>query len=184
LGGKPFWIKKLTAQGWATLLAWLDDRQPGRDDPRKLPKFNSDESKALLLDGSGQAVLAWLALRDQGLDYLTASNVWFSASEAEIAAAMTALLGRRKTYEPDDDNESDISDTWLSKGMAQMAMEYGLAELGQLNFDQIDWLMSSGECDSEYSRKELEAMHASLPERIALIERLRAEQEAAENGTT
>jgi hypothetical protein len=158
LDDQLLWIKPLDGEGWGILLGWLDDFIPGKDERPGLPRFDSPEAQALLLEPHGQALLAWLALRRLGYSYVAASTLWEKAEPLQRAKVRNVLFSHRKTFEPPETpDDSDISQCWASKGMAALAREIGLEELGRLSLDQIAWLLSGGELDADprYSRQNL-----------------------------
>ncbi len=185
LAGRPFWVKALDAEGLAIMLAWLDDMVPGREERKGPPKFGSPEAQAKLDEPAGQILTAWLALRSCGVSYLEAATLWDQGEDYERSRLIGVLFGRRRTRELEEGDQGDVSETWMTKGMARLAAEYGLENLGKLTLDQLDWLTSEGECDENpsFSTENLAKMQAewrekTLPAHIAWLE----EQKANTNG--
>jgi hypothetical protein len=149
LGGKVYWVRALSIESMAILLSWLDDILPGKAD-RKMPPLLSDEaSQAALISPSGQCVAVWLALRDQGVTFEQVQEM--TVSEIEYVCLMNVLYAHRRTRGEPEPGGRDISETWCSKGMAQLAMEIGMDAVGKLSFDQFEWLMNEGDIDSQHS---------------------------------
>ena len=153
LSGRVFWVRPMTMGGIATLLQWLDDILPGRAE-RELPPALGDEASQAAMDGpTGQAILRWLALRDQGVSFAEALALEANTEEDRVkeqARLLEVLFHRRRTWKKSGLG-GDISETWCGSGMATLAQEIGFAELRSLTLDQFEWLASGGECDADRS---------------------------------
>ncbi len=168
LGGRTFWVRPLSIDGVCTLLGWLDDTIPGREERTKPPPLNGDESKTALVGRDGQTLLAWLAVRDTGLNYDDVAAIEFS--ESEISRIHRVLFARRRTLKQEGSG-NDIAETECGEGMAQMAIAIGMKELASLTMDQFEWLNSDGKCDGggDYSPEDIVAIQAKfLAERAAI----------------
>ncbi len=190
LAGQVYWIRALDLEGFAILIAWLDDVLPGREERKAPPKYGDDASQAALQDPAGEHLLVWLALRSQGVTWEQAGTLSDQMTAAEKARLGTVLLGRRRTWEPSDGGGTDLGELWTDKGWASLAIELGgLEQLGRLSLDQLEFLMSRGDVDVDpaYSPESLAKMQAEwranqLPRDKELIEKMLAER-AAEQST-
>lgn len=148
LAGRPFWVRPIDWSGWADVAAWLDDMLPGRDGRAGPPRVADDASQALLRSPEGRSLLAWVAVRGDGVPYAEAASLWAGATEEERGRLLSVLMGRRRTLEAPGDREgSDIGELWCGPGLARLAREIGMEALARLTIDQAEWLLSEGECD-------------------------------------
>ena len=169
LAKKPYWVKPLTADGWATVLQWLDDFVPGQEGRKGLPRFDAPECQELLAKPEGRTLEIWLALEGQGVTYDAARDLWRDSDEIELERLHAVLFTHRKTAAPPlFDDGSDISETWCGKGLAVIAGSIGLKEIGGYSLDQITWLLRDGEADDENP--------AYSPEKLAEIQKNMTEQ--------
>lgn len=149
LGGKVHWVRALSIEGMAIVLGWLDDVLPGKAD-RLMPLLLSDQaSQDALISPAGQAIMVWLALRDQGTTFDQVMEM--TISEIEYACLLNILYAHRRTRGAPEPGGRDIAETWCSKGMAQLSIEIGLDAVRALSFDQFEWLMNEGEIDQQHS---------------------------------
>ncbi len=126
------------------ILAWLDDVLPGKRD--KHPASGDEASQAALASPDGRALLLWLALRDQGVSY---SQAWrMEPSEIEFFRVSMVLFGHRKSWKPREEKDNgDVADTWCGKGLASLCSQIGIAQVGAMTFDQVEWLITGGNVD-------------------------------------
>lgn len=150
LADRPFWVRPLSIADFAVIIAWLDDHVPGREERESPPKFSDAESQDLIKSPAGTVLLGWLALRRQGMSYEAAMDLLSTAKPEELNWLGEILFSRRRTLKVSPDG-SDISETWCDKGMAQSIAEMGVAGVGDLSLDQLEFLASEGEADSHAS---------------------------------
>lgn len=163
LGGRTFFCRALSVEGMAVVLAWLDDRIPGRADRAKPPDVSCPEAQALLAKWEGRLLVSWLATREHGLGYDQvvelalpdpADEKDVERAEIEQLRIADVVFASRRTKAKASGAGGDIAETWCGEGVAQLATEIGLAEVGKLSLDQVDWLMHGGKVDE----------HAAPPE--------------------
>jgi hypothetical protein len=161
LGDRRYWVRPLTLDGLGTILGWLDDTLPGRDDRKTPPRISDPASQEALQSGPGAALLAWLALRSTEPDITeeTAAELARGADDVERARLIHVLLGRRRTYTPGAGG-TDIAEIWWGPLLCEFPRERSaggllhvypsltLEAIGRLTLDQLDCLMSGG-CDDE-----------------------------------
>ena len=147
LAGQVYWVRAISIEGMAILLAWLDDVIPGRAERKMPPEFSSEEARRAIDSPVGRAMLTWIALREQGIDFSTAGHMSDELTDEEQLRLFDVLFCKRRTAEAKPGGE-DISKTWCAKGMANFAGQIGLKELASYSTDQIEWLMSEGELDA------------------------------------
>lgn len=146
MAGRPFWVRPCPLEGWAEIAAWLDDMLPGRADRELPPRFGDDASQELLRSDAGLALLAWIALRDSGVDYEGALKLWARADEPERSRLISVLFARRRSLQPSSDGQ-DIGETWCGEGIAELATTLGMDGLRGLSLDQVEFLLSGGKVD-------------------------------------
>ncbi len=126
----------------------------------------------------------WLALREHGVTYeQAAADYAFREQGADMESEeakrqaweqfrlFDALYGRRRTFQPDETGSSDdVSRTWCGKGMAELAAEYGIEQVGKLSLDQFEWLSSQGTADEAARWGDLQKIQDDLPARVAAIQ--------------
>jgi hypothetical protein len=152
VAGKPFWVRPLSAEGWGILMAWLDDFTPGRDDRNGPPRMDNEACKELLATPEGEVVKLWLAVRDQGLDYEAATELWKASDHgSDLAQIDSVLFSRRRTVIPDpaQDDSRNIAETWCGTGLGRLAAAIGLEELGRYTLDQLEFLLKEGDTENE-----------------------------------
>ena len=147
LAGQVYWVRAISIEGMAILLAWLDDVIPGRAERKMPPEFGSPEAQEALTKPVGQIMLTWVALRDQGVDYEKACDLSSSIKDLERVRLLEVLFSKRRTAEARPGGE-DVAKTWCSKGIAYYAKKRGIPELARYSTDQLEWLMSDGELDA------------------------------------
>lgn len=145
LAGRVYWVRPLSLEGLATILGWLDDVLPDRDKREMPPHLGAEESQAALMSPTGQILLVWLALRDQGITYNDAAMI--DATEVERLRLINVLFARRRSMQIRDTGVGDIAETWCGKGLASMVSQLGMDRVSSLTLDQFEWLCSDGECD-------------------------------------
>ena len=183
IGGDVYWVRPMTIAALGTVMQWLDDVLPGRADRKMPPKIGDEASQKALRSFPGQVMQTWLALRDHGFTYAAAAALVPRSPDdddnerkaIEYVRLMEVFLSRRRTMDKSGGGE-DWSDSWLAKHSAELALAYGIKELGELTLDQYEWLISSGTAD-EFAQYDVAAAQADLPARIAAI------QAAIANGT-
>ncbi len=156
IGGNVYLVRPMTVLGLATVMQWLDDVLPGRADRKMPPKIGGEASQNALRSFPGQVMQAWLALREHGFTYAQAEAIVPHYPEddgndkkaLEHLLLMEVFLSRRRTMGKIEGGQ-DWSETWLEKGHAQLAREFGLAAIGDLTLDQYEWLCSGGEADAD-----------------------------------
>ena len=146
VAGRAYWVRPCPLEGWAEIAAWLDDMTPGRAEREYPPRFGDDASQELLRTEAGLALLAWIALRDSGVDYDQSLKLWSRADEDERVRLVSVLFARRRTIRPSEDG-SDIGETWCGEGMAELATSLGMDGLRRLTLDQVEFLLSAGKVD-------------------------------------
>lgn len=184
LGGEVYWVKPMTLRDLATVMQWLDDVLPGRQDRKMPPKIGDDASQNALRSFPGQVMLTWLAMREHGFSYSQAAMLVPHSPEddenqqkaIEYIRLQDVFMARRRTMDKNIEGGQDWSETWLEGNAARFASEYGLKELGDLTLDQYDWLCSAGKAD-EFAQYDIQAAVDDLPARVAAI------QAALGNGT-
>ena len=180
IGGNVYWIRPMSMEGLAIVMNWLDDVLPGRSERKMPPKLGDDASQAALSSFPGQAMLAWLALRDSGFSYAQAAEIVPHPDDGEGEASqrkaiehfrlMEVLMTRRRTRDKEPPpGAEDISETWCAEGMASLASEYGLTEIGKLTLDQYEWLGTAGKLD-EWRQFDMQAKLDALPGVVAAYE--------------
>ncbi len=145
IGGRVFWVRPITLEAMAIILAWLDDVLPGRAEREALPLFNDDASQEAIESPAGRILMLWLALRDHGVSYDEA--VTMEIEDVERVRLLDVLYNRRRSLQPSP-TRTDISETWCDKGFASMTNELGFAQVRSLTLDQFEWINSGGECDA------------------------------------
>ncbi len=181
IGDNVYWVKPMTLLGMATVMQWLDDVLPGRAERRMPPKIGDEASQKALQSFPGLCMLASLALSPHGFSYAQAAAIVpHSPDDDDDEQKWTQFLrlhevymARRRTMRKGEGGE-DWSETWLEKGHAQFASEYGLEALGNLTLDQYEWLCSGGEID-EFGQFDLAAIQAKwraeeLPKILAAVD--------------
>ncbi len=169
LDGKVYWVRALSVEAMGIILAWLDDVLPGRDD-RIMPPLLSDEaSQNAIKSPTGQALMIWLAIRDQGITYDNVTRM--RVTDIEYLRLLQVLYQRRRTIEVTQNTDHEVRDvgaTWCSEGMVKLAYEIGLEALVKLSVDQFEWLMARGEVDSDpaYSPENLAKIQAEWREKV------------------
>lgn len=144
LGGRAHFVRAISMEGMAIILAWLDDVLPGRDEREMPPRFADDASQAALKAPSGQVLLIWIALRHEGISFDQAARI--DASEVEQIRLASVLFHRRRSMQPSP-TSADVGETWCGKGMASMVSQIGMDRVAALSLDQFEWLCSDGDCD-------------------------------------
>ncbi len=180
IGGNVYWVRPMTVRDMATVMQWLDDVLPGRAERKMPPKIGDEASQAALQSFPGLCMLASLALAPHGFSYAQAAELVPRSPDddtneqkiKEWIRLHDVFLSRRRTATKSEGGE-DWSESWLGKGHAAFASEYGLEELGNLTLDQYEWLCSGGEAD-QYAQYDLQAAVDDLPARIAAIEAAKA----------
>ncbi len=153
LAGRIFWVRPISLEAMGILLAWLDDVLPGRADRTCLPEYSDDASQEMLRSPTGQAIVRWLALRDQGISFAEASSLHAENDDdqaIEITRLYQVLFERRRTYEPGP-LSSDVSEIWCGPGLVTMAKDLGMDAVRALTMDQFEWFASGGSCDEQSS---------------------------------
>ncbi len=177
LAGRVYFVRALSLDGTATVLAWLDDVLPGRADRTGPPELGSEAAQAALNSAHGMVLLTWLALRDHGFSY--DQCVQLDTTELERVQLLTVLFATRRTADPEPSaTAGDVAATWCGEGMAELAREIGIEQLGQLSRDQFEWLMSGGEADRRHS-PEAKGFAAAMDLYNAAMERAAADTAAA-----
>lgn len=150
VAGRVYFVRALSLDGMATVLAWLDDVLPGRADRTGPPELCSEPAQAALNSAHGQVLLTYLALREHGLSY--DQCVGLETTDMERVRLLSVLFATRRTGEPAPaETGSDVAATWLAEGVATLAREIGLEAVGRLSRDQFEFLMSGGTADEQYS---------------------------------
>ncbi len=148
LGGKVYWIRPIDLEGFAILLAWLDDVLPGREERTMPPLLSSPEAQERLAQTDGQVIIVWLALRHEGMTFAQALDL--PVSPLERSRLEHVLFSRRRTR-TDSPGGRDIAETWCGEGLASLAAQIGIERIRALTLDQHDWLASDGNVDSHAS---------------------------------
>jgi len=158
LGGKTFWVRSLSIEGMACVLAWLDDVLPGRSERTMPPEFGSQEAQEALRSWPGRFMLSWLAVRDSGISYDDVALLAYpdpekpgddERADLEHVRILDVLFASRRTAAKSDGEKRDVATTWCQAGMAALIREMGAEAVGKLSFDQFEWLMSDGEVDTQ-----------------------------------
>jgi hypothetical protein len=144
LSGEVFWLRSITQEDFAVLVAWIDDVLPGKES-RELPPKLSDEASQQALDSPmGWSVQAWAALRHVGVTYDRACSLILGASDDEKRRFATVLYRKRPSYKPSGQG-ADIGEAWWGPQVASLT-ERGLSvtQIGAMTLDQVDMLFSDG----------------------------------------
>lgn len=151
LAGRPYWIPPLSFGGWADLVSWLDEDfiLPGRAEREGRPRVSDDASRDALSSPLGQQLLVWLGLRDQGVSYEDAGAILAESTDAERSRLYDVLFERRRTAS--GIGGEDIGETWLGPAAAELAASIGMDAVRRLSLDQVEFLLSGGECDKHQS---------------------------------
>jgi hypothetical protein len=144
LAGQAHFVRAISMEGMAIILAWLDDILPSRNEREMPPRFADEASQAALNAPSGQVLLIWLALRHEGVTFDQAARI--DASDLERARLNAVLFHRRRSLQASP-TSADVGETWCGKGLASMVSQIGMERLAALSLDQFEWLCSDGECD-------------------------------------
>ncbi len=158
LAGRTYWVRPLTLDDWGTLLGWLDDVVPGREDRKTPPRFASDEAQAAIYSEPGRALLAWLALRDSGIPFDEAGALIEEATELEQSRLITVLFGRRRSLRLVPDEGDDLADTWwgpLASKILEVFPGLTFEAVGRMSLDQLDCLGSQGVPDENPVHEQL-----------------------------
>ncbi len=181
IGPKIYFVEPMSLYKHATLLQWLDDVIPGRDERDMPPNIKSQEAEDALASPTGQTLLIWLALKDHGVDFNQAGEISDVITDIERYVLTRALMTARRATQDPNPNGKSLSQTWCGKGMARLIRDIGYHETMALTMDQFEWLIKDGEIegDPEQSEKALRARmdnwaRNDLPKVMAMI----AEQEA------
>jgi hypothetical protein len=150
LAGQIYWVRPLSIEGWATLLAWLDDFVPGRDERECPPEFGSEETQAQLRTPAGQSLVTWLALEESGVSFEQAARLVDDAQPLELVRLWHIVFSHRRTAKPEPGGK-DISEMWCGPGLATCAFAIGLKDIGKLTLDQLEWLGTDGKADDHAS---------------------------------
>ena len=177
LAGETFWIRAISQEDYAILVAWLDDVLPGAADRTMPPKLTDEESQKAINSAMGWTVLAWAALRHVGVSYKTASKLILQASEVEKARFTTVLFHKRPTYQSNGEG-SDLGEAWWGPSVAYLSREHSLSvpQIAAMTLDQVDMLIHNG-LENESPNKE---EPISLEEMQRRWEEARAEAGGAE----
>ncbi len=153
LAGRIFWVRPISLEAMGILLAWLDDVLPGRAERDCLPEYSDDASQEMLRSPTGQAIVRWLALRDQGISFAEAITLEAATDEereTENRRLRRVLFERRRTYEAGP-LSGDISEVWCGPPFLALVKEIGMDGVRQLSLDQFEWIASGGSCDEQSS---------------------------------
>jgi hypothetical protein len=149
LAGTVHFVRALSLDGMACILAWLDDIIPNRSDRTFPPELGSEAAQAALNSAHGQVLLTWLALRDSGLSYADCAAL--DTTELERVRLLQVLFGGRRTADPAPPGGTDVSQTWTGEAFASLAREIGIDAVGRLSRDQFEFLLSGGTADEQAS---------------------------------
>ena len=178
LAGQEFWVKPLSLEAWATLLAWLDDVLPGKPERAQPPEISGEEADKALASIHGRTVQIWLALRDQDVTPEVARGIVRSLDESgdqglvEWVVFRQILFGRRRSLKPSSDGD-DPANVWFGPMLCKLMEAYPALTfdlIGKLTLDQLDCLCAKG-CEDE------DPVHTRLAELDRMV---RANREATE----
>lgn len=143
--GRIFWVRAITQEDYAILMAWIDDVLPGQSERTMPPSLSSPEASAALESPLGWTVLAWIGLRHSGVDYETAAKLILQASPIEKARLMTVMFRKRPTFRPSLGGE-DIGVAWWGPNVAAMLKEFKLPlqMIGAMTLDQMEMIWGDG----------------------------------------
>lgn len=144
LSGEVFWLRAISQEDFAILVAWLDDVLPGKESRELPPKLSDEESQKALDSPMGWSVQAWAALRHVGVTYDKACSLILGASDDEKRRFSTVFYRKRPTYKPSGQG-TDIGEAWWGPQVANLS-ERGLSvgQIGAMTLDQVDMLFSGG----------------------------------------
>lgn len=179
LGGEPYWVRAMLLGDLAILVGWLDDILPGRAGRRmakELPDLGGEAALNALDSPPGWALVAWLALRHQGVSYIDAARLAHAATMEEKARLLDVFYTRRRTLVPE--GGKGVGEQWWGPGLCAVMERYGpdMRSLEHLSLDQLDMLITAG-LEREEPRLLTTAQLDEL-DRIAMANR--AAKEAAE----
>src|SRR5438128_887418 len=100
LGGRRFLVRPLSLDGLGSMLAWLDDVLPGRENRTGPPHVSDPEAQEALRSSMGFLLLVHLGLRDQGITFDIAVDLVTQASDEERARFILVVFARRRSYQP------------------------------------------------------------------------------------
>lgn len=146
LAGKPHWVRPMPIEGFATLIAWIDDVSPGRADRKAPPLLNAPESQAAIESTHGFVLLVWLALRDQGVGYAAAAALAMACDEHERARLYDVLFARRRYADRSGLAGEDLAASWWGPGIMAMSKRVTMLvnTIGKLTLDQLDCYTTEG----------------------------------------
>lgn len=146
LAGRPYWVRPMTLEGFATLIAWLDDVLPGRHERTLAPPLSSPEAQAAIQSRHGLVLLAWLALKDQGVDYAGAADLVMAAGEDELGRLVDVMFARRRYMGTGHGGGDDLAASWFGPGMIAMSERVAtlVGTIGRLTLDQLDCYATDG----------------------------------------
>lgn len=161
LGDRVFWVRPLTLDDLALLIAWLDDVLPGRAERKLAPRFGDEESQAALDSAPGFAVVCYAALRHHGVDYAEACGLSCAASDEEKARLFDVLFSRRR-YGTFAGGGDDLSEGWWGPEVVGLAREYHqtMTPIGKLTLDQLDCLATNGADEEKVTRVSVDDVQA------------------------
>ncbi len=148
LDGEIYWVRPLTLGDYAVILAWLDDVLPGKPDRQTPPLMSSPEAQRALDAWKGTELLIWLALREQGTNWLQCQAIAQAVhvNPVERIPFYEAIYARRRTRSFDRPGGEDLAEAWVGPLVAAMAERFGytLNEISKLTLDQVECLNSDG----------------------------------------
>lgn len=145
LAGRVFWIRALSQEDFAILVAWLDDVLPGKADRTMPPKLNDEASQKALDSAMGWSVQAWAALRHCGIGYDQATELILKASDTEKVRFSTVFFRQRPTYKPSGAGEN-LSEAWWGPMVARLSesRHFTVPQIAAMTLDQVDMLRGDG----------------------------------------
>lgn len=166
LAGEVFWVRALTQEDWALIVAWLDDVLPKEEGRTLPPRLSDDASQKALESPTGWTVLAWSALRHVGIGYERACQLIGEASDIEKMRLATVLFRKRPTYQRVGHGD-DIGEAWWGPSASSLSRENGLSlnQIGAMTLDQMEILISDGIEQERPGRMTLNDVQAMWEER-------------------
>ena len=167
VGARTFWVRSLSQEDHAVLIAWLHDVLPGQAERAERgvpPRLNDPESQKALDSATGNAVLFWAALRHCGVSWDDAATLSMQASGVEKARLFTVLFHKRMTYKPTGAGE-DLGEAWWGPSVAHLAKTQPMDQIAAMTLDQVDMLVSDGLEREQPGRLTLEQVQAMWEER-------------------
>lgn len=154
LNGRDFWLRGLTIEDFALIVAWLDDILPGYEERILPPRFLSDDAQAKMETPLGWCILAWAGMRHQtGMSWDHVSSLILNTFKpdyppgpSERSRLISVLFRRRKTLDLSLADSNDLGEAWWGPMVESLCTNLGFTihEVAAMTLDQIDCLGRKG----------------------------------------